>query len=29
MEAVECLNHLNFDNRDFEDNAINYISENM
>ena len=27
MEAVEFLYHINFDNGDFDDNAIDYVSE--
>ena len=27
MEAVECLDHINFDNGDFDDNVIDNIEE--
>ena len=29
MEAVEFLDHINFDNGNFDDNAINYIVESI
>ena len=29
MEAVEFLDHINVDNGDFDDNAIDYISEKL
>ena len=29
MEAVEFLDHINFANGDFDDNAIDYISEKL
>ena len=27
IEAVEFLDHINFDNGDFDDNVIDYIAE--
>ena len=27
MEAIEFLDHINFDNGDFDDNVIDYIAE--
>ena len=29
MEAVEFLDHINVDNGDFDDNAIDYIVESI
>ena len=29
METVEFLDHVNFDNGDFDDNAINYIAQSI
>ena len=29
MEAVEFLDHINVDNGDFDDNAIDYIAESI
>ena len=29
MEAVEFLDHINFDNGNFDDNAIDYIVESI
>ena len=29
MEAVEFLDHVHFDNGDFDDNAIDYIEESI
>ena len=29
MEAVEFLDHIHFDNGDFDDTAINYIAESI
>ena len=29
MEGVEFLDHINFDNGHFDDNAINYIEESI
>ena len=29
MEAIEFLDHIHFDNGDFDDNAIDYIEESI